>query len=210
MASTTTAYTAKNIKEMDINHLTALMEKKLGKQISPSTRLLLAVAHGAGRAGSSICTVNLGSGEVNEETLNYERIAEFLNGPDRELTTKQYLSPKILIANPEHLAKLILFTIEHTPSPQHVNQMREKDPSYRSPIESLIDCLQFLTGITKEYEPTGYHFAVYPDGEYGLHFRGYDFEDRLVMDGGILLHTETQAAEDERLYNERMKWSVHT
>lgn len=208
MATTKEAYTGKDVKEMGINDLTALLEKKLGKQLSPSTRLLLAIAHGAGKAGSSLCTVNLGSGEISEETLNYERIAEFLNGPDRE-PAKPYRGQKILITNPEHLAKLIVFTIEHTPNPHRVREMREKDPSYRSPIESLIDSLPFLTGLTKEYEPTGYHFAVHPDGEHGLHFKCCDSEEKPVLEGGILLHTEGQANEQSS-YNERMKWCVHT
>ncbi|MBI4258304.1 MAG: hypothetical protein HY619_05050 [Thaumarchaeota archaeon] len=200
-------HTANDVKAMEVNELIASLEKKLGRQLSPGAQLLLALAHGASRAESSVCAVSLESGEVKEESLDYQELAGILNGPDME-PMKPYDGPKIIIANPGHFTRLMLFALEHSTNSCGAERLRDENLPHKSSIESLTENLRFLAQMAKEYEKTGYHFAVYPDGEHCLYFRCYDAETNLVFDGGIVLQQQWQG--NEPLYNERMKWSIHT
>jgi hypothetical protein len=178
----------------------------LGRQLDGGTLAFLAIAHGAGK----VHTINLSKGESAEESLNYEEIAKILNGPDHP-PMPPYTGPKIVIADHKHFVETFLFALEHTPHPFDVEKIKEKEPGYRTPIESLVSCFQHLATVARNYDRTGYHFQVSPDfADHSFYFTCEDGEDKFRYNGGIILHKDWDKKTGEYLCNHRMQWSIHT
>jgi len=98
-------YTAEDVREMDINEITRLIEKKTGRPVSVSMSMWLALAHGASRAGGNVMSIDLSTGETRKEGLDYEKLAELFNKPDVPKEPRPAFT--LRIPNPDHFLETL-------------------------------------------------------------------------------------------------------
>ena len=199
------SYTADEIKKMDMGTLIPLMEKKLGRQLDASWSLSLALCHG----GGTTRVIDLNGGGMKDESINYDEMANLLNGPDAEWICP-YTGPPIIIKDPAQFVQTFLFAL--SVSPKYANEKEE--PGYGAndltPIESLVRCFQDCGRIAKNYARTGYHFVVSPESPYSFYFECLDAKNQRMYNGGIICHGAGEVFAVELSPSKGVHWSIHT
>ena len=201
-----TAYTPEQVKNMGLDELCPLLEKKLGRQLDGGTLMLLAMCHG----GGSVQVVNLNdSSKSGEERLNYEELARILNGPDGEWI-KAYTGPKVIVRDPEHFVQTFLFALSVSPRSPEEREKLGYRPGDLTPIQSLVGCFAHLDRVAKNYDRTGYHFHVSPERPYSFYFVCKDANDQCIYNGGIICHGAGEVFAVELTPRNGIHWSIHT
>lgn len=198
--------TPEQVKAMDVNELIERLETKLGRKLDGGTQAWLAIAKGAG----SVHTIDLGRGQSREESVNWDKLAEILNGPDGT-PMPPYLGPSVDIENCEHFVEVFLFALKHSTPIYEEEESTRKLIRKKAPVDSLLENLLALHQIAQNYTRNGWHFKVFPDmAKHSFGFVCHDAEGRAVYNGGLILHKPWNGKENRYEENERMHWSLHT
>ncbi len=199
-------YTAEEVGQMDINELIQKIEEKLGQKLDAGTALRLTMAH----ANVPIHTIDLSGRQSTNEMIAWEKMATILNGPNTP-PMPEYLGPLVEVSDAKHFTESFLFALEHSPFESDRNPKTGEMKRKKMPVDSLIEGLQHLMLVAKNYEKNGWHFKVHPDFvKHSFVFSCFDAEERFVYNGGLILSRDWNKDKDSYEDNANMHWSIHT
>lgn len=200
-----TTYTPEQVKNLSLEELCPLLEKKLGRQLDGGTLMMLAMCHG----GGSVKVFDLSDASKSGDTrLSYEEIAKIINGPDADWI-KTYMGPKVVIRDPEQFAETFLFALSVSPGPEEREKLGYR-PEDQTPIQTLVGCFEHLHRVARNYDRTGYHFDVSAEHPYSFYFVCRDATDQVIYNGGIICHGGGETFSVELSPRNGIHWSVHT
>ncbi|GEM_PF-6605794 len=199
-------YSPQDVQGMGIDEICAILEKKMGRQVDASTRIMLALTH----PGGSVNVTDLSHpAESGDKSTDYRALTDLMNQPDAEWI-KAYTGPKVMFQDPTHFAETFLYALSVSPAYREDRDRLGLRPDDPTPIETLVGCFQNLYRIAQNFQKTGYHFTISPERPHSFYFVCRDAENNVMYNGGIICHGEGEVYSVELTARPGIHWSIHT